>query len=58
MATRHGIPADDSATLCVVVPKDVKERVKRLGNTSGRVRKYIVDGLTKDEKEKCRGQEK
>lgn len=58
MATRHGKLADDSATLCVVVPNDVKERVKRLGNTSGRVRKYIVDGLTKDEKEKSREQEK
>lgn len=50
MATRHGVFADDSTTFCVVVPKDVKERVNRLGNTSGRIRKYIVDGLIKDEK--------
>ena len=58
MGTRHGVFADDSATVCVVVPKNIKERVKRLGNPSGRIRKYIVDGLTKDEKENSREQER
>lgn len=50
MATRHGVFADDSATLCVVVPKDVKRRISLRGKPSEIVRKYIVDGLAKDER--------
>lgn len=50
MASRHGVFADDSATLCVVVPKDVKRRISLRGRPSDVVRKYIADGLAKDER--------
>lgn len=57
MASRHNIFADDSATLCVVIPKDSMKRLDRLGKRSERVRRYIVEGLERDERRLANGKE-
>ena len=57
MASRHNIFADDSATLCVVIPKGSMERLDRLGKKSERVRRYIVEGLERDERKMSNGKE-
>lgn len=52
--SRHGIPAEDSTTINVVVPKTLKRRVRRVADlshvsVSDAVRGYIVEGVQKDE---------
>ena len=52
--SRHGIPAEDSTTINVVIPKTLKERVRGVANlishsVSDVVRGYIVDGVQRDE---------
>lgn len=49
MKSRHSVFAEDSAVISVVVPKLIKARINSLGNFSGRVRKYIIDGLLREE---------
>jgi hypothetical protein len=49
MKSRHTVFAEDSAVISVVVPKLIKSRINSLGNFSGRVRKYIIDGLLREE---------
>lgn len=56
--SRHNILADDSALLTVVLPKSLKNRLAALGVMSKRVRKYIADGVEKDEKRLANGKEK
>lgn len=56
--SRHNILADDSALLTVVLPKSLKNRLAALGVMSKRVRKYITDGVEKDEKRLANGKEK
>ena len=56
--SRHNILADDSALLTVVLPKSLKNRLATLGEMSKRVRKYITDGVEKDEKRLTNGKEK
>lgn len=56
--SRHNILADDSALLTVVLPKSLKNRLVALGVMSKRVRKYITDGVEKDEKRLANGKEK
>ena len=56
--SRHNILADDSALLTVVLPKSLKDRLAALGGMSKRVRKYIADGVEKDEKRLANGKEK
>lgn len=48
--SRHNVLADDSVVISLVVPKLIKSRINMLGNFSGRIRKYIIDGLLKDER--------
>ena len=52
--SRHGVPAEDSATINVVVPKTLKERVRGVADlscisVSDAVRGYIVEGVQRDE---------
>lgn len=56
--SRHNILAEDSALLTVVLPKSLKNRLAALGVMSKRVRKYITDGVEKDEKRLANGKEK
>lgn len=58
ITSRHNILADDSALLTVVLPKSLKNRLAALGVMSKRVRKYITDGVEKDEKRLADGKEK
>ena len=58
ITSRHNILADDSALLTVVLPKSLKNRLAALGVMSKRVRKYITDGVEKDEKRLANGKEK
>ena len=56
--SRHNVLADDSAMICVVIPKSAKEEIKSYGTLSGRVRKYIMDGLEKDRRRVANGKDK
>lgn len=53
--SRHMMLAEDSQAITVVVPKCLNHRVVRLGgNKSARIRKYIADGVERDERETAR----
>lgn len=56
MKSRHSVFAEDSAVISVVVPKLIKSRINSLGNFSGRVRKYIIDGLLREEMRMARAE--
>jgi hypothetical protein len=52
--SRHCIPAEDSTTINVVVPKTLKKRVRGVADlmshsVSDAVRGYIVEGVQRDE---------
>ena len=54
-SSRHMMLAEDSQAITVVVPKRLNHRVVRLGgNKSARIRKYIADGVERDERETAR----
>ena len=53
--SRHMKFAEDSQTISVVIPKHLNHRVVSLGgNKSARIRKYIADGIERDERETAR----
>ena len=53
--SRHMKFAEDSHTISVVIPKYLNHRIVRLGgNKSARIRKYIADGVERDERETAR----
>ena len=53
--SRHMMLAEDSQAITVVVPKRLNYRVVMLGgNKSARIRKYIADGIERDEREAAR----
>ena len=53
--SRHTKFADDSRMVALVIPRCLHDRIARFGgNKSARMRKYMADGVERDEREEAR----
>ena len=53
--SRHGVLADDSSRVCVILPKSVKDDVDAIASSTKRrssdvIREYVMAGVRRDRK--------